>query len=183
MPGPARSGPARFRPGRHELDHWLRIAPPGVAIARYPRRVGTIIGLLLALMSAWMLRRTLRPARAVWGGDARSVPHMVRFQPKARTYLTYLLVTTPAFAGLVLLGLDVAVADAVVAVGRSDGPPRAFAFVGVVAIGLVWVALPMVTVHAYVSMFARPKILIAPANRDQPGVVVQWRAGRKARRG
>lgn len=130
------------------------------------------IGLCATALPAWVLYRAVAPFRAIWSGDTSRVHTLpTRFGTvKARNYLAYLMWTIPAFGGLLLIGM--AIMAATLSRGRSADLSDVLFQVGVVSL---LAAGPLMLVHVIVNATNRPRILVPPPYRDQPGVIGQAR--------
>jgi hypothetical protein len=113
---------------------------------------------LAAMVLVW---RIVVPIRAVWRGDASRVPTLSKFQPHARTYLTYCLSVGTACAGTGLLLLAMLLDS--LSIWRMPEP------IGLLGIGAFWAGLALLPAHVIVGALNWPNFLVAPAYRSQPG--------------
>ncbi len=134
-------------------------------------------GLFLFAATGWMLFAGLRPAAAIWRGDAHRVPHIGGgISVNARSYLAFLLWFVPVFLGL---GLVVTAATVLTVSGSSS---RVLEIAGRTGIVLAVIGAPLIGLHWFVSAFARPKFLIPPPYRGQRGSIAERRQRRRRRR-
>ena len=139
----------------------------------------TGVAACLAFMasSAFLLYRALAPARRIWSGEAAAADTLpTRWgYVEARNYLAYLLWFLPAASGFLLLftGLLLSI------IGQA---PRLAESVAGPGIRLLLLALPLALVHIFVNATNRPRLLVPPPYRDQPGALglARWRRARKA---
>jgi hypothetical protein len=132
-----------------------------------------LTGLGAVLLAAFPLFLVLRPARAIWRGDASRLPTLMHLDINARSYLAFLLWFVLFFGGFGLAGVGVLVMSLEHAVGVR------IAMVGVVAMFAGLVLMPL---KWFVSAYARPKFLVPPPYRDQPGGLAQAAERRRRRR-
>jgi hypothetical protein len=125
---------------------------------------------------SWLLYTGLRPAVAIWRGDATKVPFLGGISVNARSYLAFLLWFVPVFGGMGLVGIAVVVGTLTSSTGPTTVMP---AYVGS---ALIFVGAPLIALHWFVSAFARPKALIPPPYRAQRGSIAEARERRRRRR-
>ncbi|GGM63057.1 hypothetical protein ACFFX1_42675 [Dactylosporangium sucinum] len=124
-----------------------------------------IIGLALPPLMGWVLYNLLSPARAIWRGEASRVPVVPGIRPSQRAYVPYLLWTTPFFGGIGLVGV------AILLFTLFTGSWAGLVF-GIPGFGLMLVvAPPFMLVHLIACLFNRPRFLITPTCRHEPGWV------------
>jgi hypothetical protein len=123
-----------------------------------------------------MLYAGVRPAIAIWRGDANRLPHLAQITVTARGYLAFLLWFVPCFLGLGLIGIT-AVAWSVH--GSMSAVVSMPAYVGVV---LMIAGAPLIGLQWFISAFARPKFMIPPPYRGQRGSFAESRERRRRRR-
>jgi hypothetical protein len=138
--------------------------------------LGILVGLFFVAVAGGMLYAGLRPAAAIWRGDADRVPHLGQISVNARSYLAFLLWFVPCFLGLGLIGIT-AVAWSVG--GSRSAVPALPAYVVIV---LMIACTPLIAMQWFVSAFARPKFMIPPPYRQQRGSFAEARERRRRRR-
>ena len=117
-----------------------------------------------------VLYRTLAPFGRIWHGDASAAntlpTHEGRVQ--ARNYLAYLLWIVPGTAGLLLIFSMLFWGT----LTHLSGKPPLAAIIGIVVFGAAW---PLALVHVFVNATGRPRFLVPPPFRHQPGEVTRDR--------
>ena len=133
-------------------------------------------GIAAAGVAIVIIARVVRPARAIWRGDASKVPrtHQSMLAVGPRTYPTYLLAAVTFSAGWLACGVGVALGGLHRA--TTPGWPTYVVGIGV----LLWVStVVLVPLNWLVDATNRPKFLVPPPFRDEPGAI---RAARERRR-
>lgn len=156
------------------LDQPLWAAPAGGGAGTLLPVLG---GLGVAGIALTVLYRFVKPVPAIWRGDASRVPttYTTVLAAHARTYLSFLLCMGTAALGIALCGIAVAF-SALLGWPVGDGWP-----VGLIAVGalLLLSNVVLVPLNWFVDATGRPKFLVPPPYRDQPGSI---QAGRRRRR-
>ena len=134
---------------------------------------GILVGLFFVAATGGMLFAGVRPAAAIWRGEANRVPHL-GISVNARSYLAFLLWFVPFVLGL---GLVV-----IVAAAQTLTSSEVLPITGGAAVLLMVLAVPLMGLHWIVSAFARPKFLIPPPYRGQRGSIAESRERRRRRR-
>lgn len=122
----------------------------------------------------WLLRRLLKPARAIWHGDTS---HVARFNPRRglevtpRSYFAFLLTMAPFAVAMILMP--------VVGIGLQVTRSNLWLIPAGIALLCIGIMLCGIVLHALVNAFNRPRWLVAPPYRRQPGWVAQRRVRRK----
>jgi hypothetical protein len=108
----------------------------------------------------------------VWHGDLSAIATTRGFVVEAngRSYLAHAARSTAWWGGLGLILVAAAL----------TGEPRTG--LGVVAVGLWLASVPLLVLQLVVNLFNRPKFLVPPPFRDDPGALAQWRLSRARRR-
>jgi hypothetical protein len=144
---------------------------------RYPADVlkDLAVALIAVALPAGVLVAGLRPLPGVWRGEITWVDPP-RFGPiPARTYPAFMLWVGAWFFGVFLMcvtALIAVVADAPRGNGIVLAPAMAGAF-------FILAAIPLILVHMCVALFARPRFLVPPPCRDQPGGIARLRQRRR----
>lgn len=123
--------------------------------------------------TAFVLYRALAPFRRILRGDesvARTLPAQ-HGHVQARNYLAYLLWIIPGAGGLLLMCLGIGTT----LLHLPSEVAHTLATSGLLSLVA---AGPLMLVHVVVYATGRPKFLIPPAYRDQPGQVAAWRQRR-----
>ncbi|MBX6724250.1 MAG: hypothetical protein IRY92_13620 [Dactylosporangium sp.] len=138
-----------------------------------------MLGLGAAVM-AFILVSALVPFRRIWRGDAwaaNGLPSLFG-RVEARNYLAYLMWIVPGAGGLLLVCV-VGFFATLFGVDNLAEDLRALMMVGVILFLAAW---PLTLVHVFVNATGRPKFLVPPPYRDQPGEIGAWRQRRARRR-
>ncbi|HZN16582.1 MAG TPA: hypothetical protein VFB84_00020 [Micromonosporaceae bacterium] len=143
--------------------------------------LGSVLGGLgVAVAALAVLYRFVRPAPAIWRGDASAVPAVctTMVAAHARTYLSFLLCLGTATTGVALGGVGFALA-AVTGQPVGEGWP-----VGLAATGFLLLLsnVVLVPLNWFVDATGRPKLLVPPPYRDQPGSIAAGRRRHRRRR-
>jgi len=115
-------------------------------------------GLAIVAIMGWFLYAGVRPAVAIWRGDATQVPYFGQVSLNARSYVVFLLWFVPAIGGTVLFGTIFVVSTLTGPSGRAVMKP-----VFIAAEALILAGLPLILLHWFVNAFAWPKSLIRTA--------------------
>ena len=137
-----------------------------------------VFGVCASAVPAWILYRAVAPLKAIWRGDTSRIYTLPTRSGivQARNYLAYLLWVIPAFGGLMFIG--VAIISATLSSVRTDLIDILFT-IGVCSL---LAAGPLLLVHVIVNATNRPRFLVPPPYRDQPGAIAAARKRRARRR-
>jgi hypothetical protein len=138
--------------------------------------LGILGGLFFVAATGGIVFAGLRPAAAIWRGDASRVPHLGGISVNARSYLAFLLWFVPCFLGPCLVAIVAVVATLI---GSTN---VVLSIVAVAGFALMAVGVPWLGLHWFVSAFARPKFLIPPPYRGQRGSIAERQERRRRRR-
>ena len=134
-----------------------------------------LIGLLVVGVCTAVLYTVLAPVRDIWRGNKRRVPSLPSISVNARSYLAFLAWFVPEFGGLALLGLTWIV-------GQFVGPTKVLYPLFVTGVVLILGGPSLILLHWFVSAFGRPRFLIPPPYRSEPGGLSQARERRRRQR-
>lgn len=139
--------------------------------------IGYVVGGLgLASAAIAALFYYMRPARQIWRGDTSRVPpfdyYVLEVAP--RTYPTFLLCV-----GAMTLGF--ALGGTAVALGGITGAdwPRHLLLAGIILLAASGVLMPL---NWFVAATGRPRFLVPPPYRGQPGSLAAARSRRQRKR-
>lgn len=153
-----------------------------IVVTGYPAAVlkDLATGVVVLATAAFVLYRALAPFRRIWGGDASATIGLPSRQSrvKARNYLAYLLWVVPGASGALILGVLMVWAT-VSHWQEKGGLPLFIAGVGVFLFVGAW---PLALVHVFVNATNRPRFLVPPPYRSQPGEVAAWGLRRARKR-
>jgi hypothetical protein len=128
-----------------------------------------LTGLILVAGSVYLLFQSFPPLRPIWSGDTPAdarVPTQFGQVPP-RNYLAYLLWLVPGTFGVLMIG--------VVLLLRFAGAPEVLTPVfGWAGLGSLIVAAPLVLLHMLVSATNRPRFVVPPPYRDEPGAIAAF---------
>ncbi len=125
----------------------------------------------------WLLMRLLKPARAIWHGDTSQVArwNTSRYmEVTPRSYFALLLTMAPFAAAMILMPVGM--------IGLQVTRNNLWLIPAGFSLLCIGVMLCGIALHALVNAFNRPRWLVAPPYRHQPGWVAERSVRRRNRR-
>ena len=126
------------------------------------------------LLFGWFLRRLFKEARPIWHGNASTVARWNTgrsMEVTARSFFAFLLTMASFAVAMILLP--------VAAIGMKLTRSGLWLIPAGIALLCIGLMLCGIVLHALVNAFNRPRWLVPPPYRDQPGWVAQRRVGRR----
>jgi hypothetical protein len=136
------------------------------------------LSLAMLALSGTMLTIHVLALRKVWRGELSSVFVIRLGDVPGRDYPALMLWFGSMFLGLFLYGVTYLLETVSTAL---RGHPVAVT-PGRIGMALLLCALPLTLVHASVALFGRPRFLVPPPFRHEPGAIPRWRASRERHR-